>query len=146
MDSGAFHGDRASPDVRVLVVEDDDETRQLILAMLRKIFGIAAQEARNGEEALGGLFAARPHLILCDLQMPRLDGFEFVRRLRKDAKFGRTLTIAVTGLGHPIDIAATRATGFDGHVVKPITAATLARLLDRASDARNVGAAPEGVA
>jgi CheY-like chemotaxis protein len=146
MNPGLLRGNGGRPDVRVLVVEDDDEAREIILAMLRDLFGIAAQGARNGEEALHRLFAARPDLILCDLQMPRLDGFGFIRRLRKDPKFGRTLTIAVTGLGHPIDIAATRATGFDGHVVKPLTAATLARLLDRACDACNAGEAPNGVA
>jgi two-component system CheB/CheR fusion protein len=134
------------PDVRVLVVEDDDEARGVLLAMLRKIFGVFAQGARNGEEALQGLFAVHPHLILCDLQMPRLDGFGFVRRLRGDPKFGRILTIAVTGLDHPVDVAAAREAGFDGHVVKPLTASTLARLLDRAWDSREAGNSPEDVA
>lgn len=127
------------PDVRVLVVEDDDEAREVLLAMLWKIFGVFAQGARNGEEGLRALFAVHPHLILCDLQMPRLDGFGFVRRLRRDPKFGRTLTIAVTGLGHPVDVAAAQEAGFDGHVVKPLMASTLARLLDRAWDSREAG-------
>jgi two-component system, chemotaxis family, CheB/CheR fusion protein len=134
------------PDVRVLVVEDDDDARAVLLAMLRKIFGVFAQGARNGEEGLQELFALHPHLILCDLQMPRLDGFGFVRRLRRDPKFGRTPTIAVTGLGHPVDVAAAQEAGFDGHVVKPITASTLARLLDRAWDSREAGDSPEDVA
>ena len=134
------------PDVRVLVVEDDDEARAVLLAMLRKIFGVFAQGARNGEEGLQELFALHPHLILCDLQMPRLDGFGFVRRLRRDPKFGRTPTIAVSGLGHPVDVAAAQEAGFDGHVVKPITASTLARLLDRAWDSREAGDSPEDVA
>lgn len=134
------------PDLRVLVVEDDDDARAVILAMLRKIFGVFAQEARNGEEGLQGLFALHPHLILCDLQMPRLDGFGFVRRLRRDPKFGRTPTIAVTGLGHPVDVAAAQEAGFDGHVVKPLTASTLARLLDRAWDSREAGESPQDVA
>ena len=134
------------PDVRVLVVEDDDESRGVILAMLRTLFGASAQGARNGEEGLQWLFALQPHLILCDLQMPRLDGFGFVRRLRGDPKFGRILTIAVTGLGHPVDVAATREAGFDGHVVKPLTASTLARLLDRAWDSREADNSPEDVA
>jgi CheY-like chemotaxis protein len=133
------------PDVRVLVVEDDDEARGVLVAMLRTLFGVFAQGARDGEEALEWLFAVHPHLVLCDLQMPRLDGFGFVRRLRGDPKFSRILTIAVTGLARPGDIAATREAGFDGHVVKPLTAATLARLLDRAWDTREAGASPEDI-
>jgi len=134
------------PNVRVLVVEDDDEARGVLVTMLQKLFGVFAEGARNGQEALQSLFLVHPHLILCDLQMPRLDGFGFVRRLRGDPKFGRTLTIAVTGLGHPIDVAAAREAGFDGHVVKPLTASTLARLLDRAWDSREAGNSPENVA
>ena len=141
---GSRNGGR--PSIRVLVVEDDDESRGIFLTMLRKLFGVFAQGARDGEEGLQTLFAVHPHLILCDLQMPRLDGFGFVRRLRGDPKFGRTLTIAVTGLGHPIDVAAAREAGFDGHVVKPLTASTLARLLDRAWDSREAGNSPENVA
>jgi CheY-like chemotaxis protein len=81
----------------------------------------------------------------CDLQMPVLDGFGFIRRLRRDRRFERILTIAVTGLGGPIDIAMTREAGFDGHVVKPIRAEAVARLLDRAWDARDAGGPSHGV-
>ena len=109
-------------------------------------FGVFAHGARNGQEALQSLFAVHPHLILCDLQMPHLDGFGFVRHLRGDPKFGRILTIAVTGLAHPVDVAAAREAGFDGHVMKPLTATTLARLLDRAWDTREAGDSPEDVA
>jgi CheY-like chemotaxis protein len=138
--------DGGRPEVRVLVVEDDDEARGVLLTMLRELFGVFAQGARNGEEALPLLFAVHPHLILCDLQMPRLDGFGFIRRLRGDPKFGRILTIAVTGLGRPVDVTAAREAGFDGHVMKPLTAAMLARLLDRAWDRREAADSPEDVA
>jgi CheY-like chemotaxis protein len=77
--------------------------------------------------------------------MPVLDGFGFIRRLRRDRRFERILTIAVTGLGGPIDIAMTREAGFDGHVVKPITAEAVARLVDRAWDARDAGGPSHGV-
>jgi two-component system, chemotaxis family, CheB/CheR fusion protein len=135
------HGER--PYVRVLVVEDDDEARGVLVAMLRKLFGVFAEGVRNGQEALHSLFILHPHLILCDLQMPRLDGFAFVRKLRGDPKFGRTLTIAVSGLGRPVDVAAAREAGFDGHVMKPLTATMLARLLDRAWDTREAEDASE---
>jgi CheY-like chemotaxis protein len=132
-------------EVRVLVVEDDDDSREAMVTLLRRMFGVQAQGARDGLEALQLLPVVRPNLILCDLQMPRLDGFAFIRRLRGDPQFRGILTIAVTGLSRPPDIAATRDAGFNGHVSKPITAETLARLLDRALDARGAEP-PEGVA
>jgi DNA-binding response OmpR family regulator len=64
--------------------------------------------------------------------MPRLDGFGFVRRLRRAPPFHRTLTVAVTGLSRATDIAATRTAGFDGHLIKPITLEMIDRLLERA--------------
>jgi two-component system, cell cycle response regulator len=132
-------------DVRVLVVEDDDDSRDAIVGLLRGMFGVWAQGARDGLEAFELLSGIRPDLILCDLQMPRLDGFAFIRRLRSDPQFRGILTIAVTGLARPLDIAATRDAGFDGHVSKPIRAEMLARLLDRARHARGADP-PQGVA
>ena len=71
-------------------------------------------------------------LILCDLQMPRLDGVEFVKRLRRLPPFHETFTVAITGLCGPLDVAATREAGFDGHLEKPMSAEMLARVLHRA--------------
>ena len=123
------------PDVSVLVVEDDDQTREGIVRLIQT-FGVRARGARDGEEALQLVPEVQPDLILCDLQMPRLDGFGFVKQLRRTPSFRRILTVAVTGLSGAIDMAATRAAGFDGHLVKPVTSETIARLLDRAVDAR----------
>jgi two-component system CheB/CheR fusion protein len=69
--------------------------------------------------------------------MPRLDGFGLVRRLRDDPQYRRILVVAVTGLNRPVDLAATRRAGFDGHIIKPMTEEVVARLLDRARDARS---------
>jgi CheY-like chemotaxis protein len=125
----------AVPAVSVLVVDDDEDTRNSTVALLNA-FGVRARAARDGEEALQLLTEVKPDLILCDLQMPRLDGFGFVKRLRRTRPFHRTLTVAVTGLAGPFDTAATREAGFDGHLVKPISPAMIARLLDRAVLAR----------
>ena len=84
------------------------------------------------------------NIILCDLEMPGLDGFGFVRRIRRDPRFRELLTVAVSGRAETLDVAATRLAGFDGHVLKPMTAEALARLLDRALDVRNRGHQPQG--
>jgi CheY-like chemotaxis protein len=133
----------AVPAVSVLVVDDDEDTRNITVALLNA-FGVRARAARDGEEALQLLPEVQPDLILCDLQMPRLDGFGFVRRLRRTRPFHRILTVAVTGLAGPIDTAATREAGFDGHLVKPISPVMIARLLDRAVDARVQDRSPQG--
>jgi CheY-like chemotaxis protein len=122
------------PDVSVLVVDDDDHAREGMVRLIQTL-GVRARAARDGEEALALVPEVQPDLILCDLQMPRLDGFGFVKRLRRTPPFSRILTVAVTGLSGPLDIAATREAGFDDHLVKPISTEMIARVLERAVDA-----------
>jgi CheY-like chemotaxis protein len=125
-------------DLEVLVVEDDPDARAALIALVGT-FGVQTRGARDGQEALRLVLDRQPDLILCDLEMPRLDGFGFVRRLRRDPRFGGVLTIAVSGRAEPLDVAATRMAGFDAHVLKPMTPEALALLLDRALDVRNRG-------
>jgi CheY-like chemotaxis protein len=120
-----------SPDVRVLVVDDDKSAREGVVRLIQT-FGVRARVAGDGEEALHLLPEVQPALILCDLQMPRLDGLGFVKRLRRTPPFHRIFTVAVTGLSGPLDFAATRAAGFDDHLVKPMSVEMLARVLERA--------------
>ena len=124
-------GPQVPSDVRVLVVEDDDDTRDGMVRLLQT-FGVCASAARDGEEALQLVPEVQPALILCDLQMPRLDGVEFVKRLRRLPPFHETFTVAFTGLCGPLVVAATREAGFDGHLEKPMSADMLARVLHRA--------------
>jgi CheY-like chemotaxis protein len=83
-----------------------------------------------------------PDLILCDLDTPTLD--VFVRRLRRDPRLPRLLTVAVSASARPVDAAKTRALGFDGHVIRPVAPEGLARLLDRALDQQNARDQPKG--
>jgi signal transduction histidine kinase/CheY-like chemotaxis protein len=80
---------------RVLVIEDDDVTRTMMGRMLRGE-GWEVAEAANGREGLERVAAARPDLILLDLMMPEMDGFEFLSRLRRDADHGHIPVIIVT--------------------------------------------------
>jgi two-component system CheB/CheR fusion protein len=92
--------------------------------------------AEDGAAAYGAVLDATPDLILCDLRMPVLDGFGFIRRLRREPRFRRILTVAISGLARPVDIARAREAGYDGHILKPIAPEVIARLLDRALDRR----------
>jgi CheY-like chemotaxis protein len=133
---------RGTRDVSVLVVDDDDHAREGIVKLIQ-IFGGRARAARDGAEALHLVPEVQPDLILCDLQMPRLDGFGFVRGLRRTPPFHRIFTVAVTGLSGPLDRAATRLAGFDGHFVKPITSEMIVQLLARAGDASRLNDLPQ---
>ena len=129
-------GPSPRPLLHVLVVEDDELARSTLMKLV-STFGVRVIGAEDGDQAYRLVLEQAPDVILCDLQMPVLDGFGFIRRLRREPRFRRILAVAVSGLGGPLDVAMARAAGFDGHVVKPITAEAVARLLDRALDLRN---------
>jgi CheY-like chemotaxis protein len=131
------------PEVTVLIVDDHDGVREVFMEMVHALGG-CVRGARDGKEALQLLPDVRPDLILYDLQMPRLDGFGFVSGLRCTPPFHQILTVAVTALSSPFDIAATRAAGFDGHIVKPISLEMIARLLERAVAARRLKGHDQG--
>jgi CheY-like chemotaxis protein len=116
--------------VTVLVVEDDEDSRELLRSIVES-FGATAVLAADGEEAIRKLSGTNADLILCDLLMPRLDGFGFVNWLRRDPKLSRTHVIAVTALGTDADFKRTWDAGFNGHLVKPIDYDTVASQLER---------------
>jgi CheY-like chemotaxis protein len=100
-----------------------------MVAML-ELLGHAACAAYDGEQGLSAAEAFRPDLVLLDLNMPGLDGFGVVRRLR--TRFGDALTIAaLTGYGRQGDRRTTLETGFDAHLTKPVGVEQLQALLAR---------------
>ena len=125
-----------APHLEVLVVDHDPGTREALIALVAT-FGVLARGAEDGEAALRLVTGQRPDLVLCDLQMPGLDGYGFVRRLRRNPRFRHLLTIAMSCRSEAaVDTTTTRKAGFDGHVRVPLAAEGLARLLDRALDVR----------
>jgi CheY-like chemotaxis protein len=104
---------------RVLVVDDNAANLDLMLYLLRA-FGHQPQGVSNGiaafEAARGGAFA----LVLTDILMPGIDGYELARRLKSDARLASTPLIAVTALVMHGDRERIDAAGFDGYIAKPI--------------------------
>ena len=113
---------------RILVVDDNADVLES-LAMLLEMTGYAVAKARDGQEAIEIAEAFRPHLILLDIGLPRLDGYGVCRHLR-DQPWGKDMRIiALTGRGQDDDRRRSRETGFDGHLVKPVDPADLRQLL-----------------
>ena len=103
---------------RILVVEDHEDNRRILRDLLTSV-GYEAIEATTGEE--GVLFAEtrRPDLILMDIQLPGIDGYEATRRIRKIPALAKVPIIAVTSYALSGDEAKTKAAGCDGYVAKP---------------------------
>ena len=104
----------------ILIVEDNDDSREMLRQMVSS-FGAAVTTARYGREAIDQVTHATPDLVLCDLVMPGVDGFQFVEWLRRQpGRRGRVPVIAVTALGAQADFERTLAAGFTAHLLKPI--------------------------
>jgi len=114
--------------LRVLVVDDDLDTTESF-RILFTLWGHHVETANDGPAALAAAAAFRPDVVLLDIMMPGMDGYEVARRLRRMPELRETLLIALTGLGRPADVADARAAGFDRHLVKPADLAELERLL-----------------
>jgi PAS domain S-box-containing protein len=103
--------------IRVLIVDDDPNAAEVIRRMLESC-GAAAFAANSGEEALTSINQMRPDVILSDIGMPRMDGYEFIGALRKTGDV--TPAIAVTAFARPEDRIRSLQSGFAMHISKPI--------------------------
>ncbi len=113
---------------RVLCVDDNVDACES-LGMLIRLMGHEVRLANDGIVALEAAAEFRPDLILLDIGMPGIDGYEVARRLRRQPEFERTRVVAVTGWGAAEDRARSREAGFDDHLTKPVDPRTLASLL-----------------
>jgi CheY-like chemotaxis protein len=130
---GETSGPSPATDIEVLVVGSDELARSRLTALVAT-FGVSVRGAADADQARHLVRERRSDLILCAIPMRGFDGVGFIRRLRRDRPL---LVVAVTGPGPSPDVARARDAGFDGHVAEPITAAAVARLLDRVLDLRN---------
>jgi signal transduction histidine kinase/ActR/RegA family two-component response regulator len=116
---GSGH-EKARPfgDLTILLVEDTEDSLEATRIML-EVLGADVLLARDGIQALDVMATSRPDLVLCDLRMPRMDGFEFLRELCRTYGEEHPPVVAVTGLASKTDQQRTRAAGFEGHLNKP---------------------------
>jgi signal transduction histidine kinase len=124
---------RARPSTRldgltILVVEDNADTRHVLKFML-EIEGAHVDAVESGHEAVLRADTLRPHIVLCDIGLPDMDGLEVARRLRASPWAGATRLIALTGYGQPEDIRHALEAGFEAHLTKPINLDQLLSLI-----------------
>jgi PAS domain S-box-containing protein len=129
--TGAEDGGRPAPALarhRVLVVDDNVDAADS-LAMILRLSGQEVRLAYDGPTALLTAQAFRPQVILLDIGMPGMDGYEVARRLREDPRLKPVLLVAMTGWGQEEDRRRSFLAGFDHHLVKPAEPDVLQRLL-----------------
>lgn len=126
--------------LRILVIDDSQDVADSEVALLQAI-GHDARAVYSSPEAVLVAAAFAPQLILLDLDMPGDDGFEVLRRLRRAQHLNPAHIAAVTGHGEPEMMTRTRQAGFDDHLVKPVAADLLEKLIDSVLDALRSGTA-----
>ena len=119
---------RPTARLRILVADDNLDAAES-LAMLLTLEGNETRTAHDGLEALDVAAAFRPDVILLDIGMPKLNGYEVCRRIRQQAWGKNMVVIALTGWGQEEDKRRSLAAGVDYHLIKPVDHAALKKLL-----------------
>jgi PAS domain S-box-containing protein len=114
--------------LRILNVDDNRDAADS-LAMLLNMMGNKTRTAYDGEEGVKAASEFRPDVVLLDIGLPKLNGFDACRRIREGSWGKKVLLIAVTGMGQDEDRQRSKEAGFDHHMVKPVDPSDLMRLL-----------------
>jgi len=114
--------------LRVLIVDDSADTLEMLHRLL-ELEGATVSSAESGAEALNLAAEKDFDAVVSDISMPRMDGFEFLRRLRKIPGRERVPVLALTGFGRAEDVRRAKAEGFLSHVTKPVDVDQLLRIL-----------------
>jgi two-component system, chemotaxis family, CheB/CheR fusion protein len=132
-------GRAATQAARILVVDDNADSARG-LSRLLKLLGHDVRTAHDGTEAIAAVRSHRPDVVLLDIGLPGMDGYEVARRLRDDAGCRDATIIGISGYGQEEDRRRGRDAGFDHHLVKPVDYDALLSLLYRPLDSPVVDA------
>jgi CheY-like chemotaxis protein len=119
-----------TPPLRVLVVEDNADTAATC-ELLLQLQGLEVRTVPDGRSALAAAQSFTPDVVLLDIGLPGLDGWEVARRLKKESTSRPPFLIAVTGYGREEDRQKSARAGIDLHLLKPADPVQLAELLER---------------
>jgi CheY-like chemotaxis protein len=113
---------------RILVVDDNEDSRGWLATML-EMMGNEVRTAHDGEAGIVAAAEFRPDLILMDIGMPKMNGYEAARRIRQEPWGKQPMLVALTGWGSENDRRQTQEAGFNHHLVKPVDPAEIKALL-----------------
>jgi PAS domain S-box-containing protein len=125
---GKAAGPREGGGLRVLVIEDHEDAAEMLKVLL-ELYGYEARIALSGSEGVRVAREYHPDVVLCDLGLPGMDGYEVAAELRRAPGGGRPRLVAVTGYGREEDRRRSREAGFQYHLVKPIDPQELCAVL-----------------
>jgi two-component system CheB/CheR fusion protein len=121
--------------LRILVVEDLHDSADSTSCLL-ELWGYETIVAYDGERALELAATHRPEVVLLDIGLPKIDGYEVARRLRQLPGTEKTLVVAITGYGREADVQRCKEAGIDRHFLKPVDPAQLRQVLTIAQEQR----------
>jgi CheY-like chemotaxis protein len=113
---------------RILIVDDDVDAAEALGELLRDC-GHEVATAHAGPPALDQARLQRPDVVLLDLTMPEMDGYEVAKRMRDEVGLREAVLVALSGYGEDRHLRLAREAGFDQHVTKPVDSSTLEELL-----------------
>lgn len=117
--------------LRILVAEDDPDTANG-LARLISHMGFESRVCYTGLQCLAWVAEFQPQIVLLDLGMPEIDGFEVAERIRESPPVNRPVLVALTGYGRQVDRERTARAGFALHLLKPALAGDIKRAIEQA--------------
>ncbi len=124
----------AALQVRVMLVDDDDDSRELVGELLRFSAGFLVSTFESAEDALDSLDRSIPHVVITDVKLPGIDGYELAARLKKDPRTRSLSIVAMTGLSDPRSADGTSP--FSGYIVKPTSTEALVAVVRRLVSAK----------
>ena len=125
-------------EVRILVADDNEDAAATLTAFL-ELSGFVVRQVHDGAAAVSAAAEFDPQIVLLDIGMPRLNGYEACRKIREQPGGASRTMVACTGWGQADDRRRSDEAGFDRHLVKPVEPAMLVELIDAVIAARDVG-------
>ena len=130
--------------LRILVVDDNQDAANSLAKYLKRVAGHEVEVAYDGQEALGLARRSRPDVVLLDIGLPGMSGYEVAERLREWPETGEARLIALTGWGQEEDRRRSRSSGIDVHLVKPVDLDVILDLLAAPASSGEDGSLQEG--
>jgi CheY-like chemotaxis protein len=115
---------------RVLIVDDNTDAAETLRLLMESLGGGEVRTASNGADALEAAATLHPDVVLLDLSMPGMDGYELARRMRAESWGKRAFLVALSGWGQDQHRRRSHEAGFDRHMIKPTDAETLRGVLN----------------